>query len=413
MCSILAAIILAYCLGFGCGLAYQSQTPGLVSAAPETIDLFQQVETRHAAGFHADETLDEQFRVFWEAWDLVDDDFYGDLPAQRERIYGAIKGMVASLGDEHTLFLTPQEAAILSSADSGRFVGIGATVQIDEQIGYPRITQLFAGQPASRAGLLAGDVILAIDDVSTHAMSILDVVSLIRGPKNSMVQLTIQRQGDGAPESSVVPVMRQEIEIPVVETEMFEGGVAYLRLAEFNSVASKRLTAGLESLLERKPKGLILDLRGNPGGYLHVAVDVASQFVPSGKIVTEKSRDGSENTFEVKPGGLATSPALPLAVLIDAGSASATEIVAAAIRDSGRGILIGETSFGKSSVQMPHELSDGSELRVTVARWFAPNGYALEDGLSPEIAVTATVEDLEAHRDPQKDWAVEYLMESH
>ena len=409
--SMLLVIILAYDLGFRSGLTHGTDSFSMASVALDRHGVFQPAEAVKPSLFQGDETLEEDFQVFWDAWNLVERDFYGELPSRQDRVYGAVRGMVDSLEDEHTAFLTPREAAILSSDDAGTFEGIGATVQIDEQLGYPRVTQLFVGQPASSAGLLVGDVIVAIDGVSTHEMSILDTVSLIRGPKGSVVRITVDRQREGTLGSFDVEMTRQEIEIPVVETEMLEEvRIAYLRLSEFSTPASERLREGLESLLAQDPRGLILDLRGNPGGYLHVAVEVGSQFVPSGNIVTEMTKDGTENVFEVQPGGLATNSSLPLVVLVDAGSASAAEIVAAAVRDSGRGILIGETTFGKSSVQLPHELGDGSELRVTVARWYAPDGYSIEAGLSPDIEVQATVEDMKEGRDPQRDRAVQYLL---
>ena len=411
-CTTLLACALAYYFGLEAGRTGRAVELQSVSVSTVGNAAFPEAETSPTAGFQRDEALRQQFQVFWDAWEVVADGFYGELPAPQERMYGAIKGMVASLGDEHSTFLTPREAAVLSSDDTGRFEGIGATVRIDEKLRQPRIAELVAGQPAVRAGLAVGDVIVAVDGASTGGLSVLDVVSMIRGPQGSVVRLTVRRDAVDTPEPFVVTVTRAEIELPVITTEMLDGGIAYLRLAEFNSIAPQKLRAGLESLLAQQPRGLILDLRGNPGGYLHISVEVASEFVGTGRIASEKTKDGAETIFEAKPGGLATAPSLPLAVLIDGGSASAAEIVAAAVRDSGRGVLIGETSFGKSSVQIARDMSDGSQVHVTVARWFSPDGYSIEDGLTPDIEVDMAAGDVAAGRDPQRDRAVQYLLEA-
>jgi carboxyl-terminal processing protease len=316
--------------------------------------------------------------------------------------------MLSSLQDPHTAFLDPKTAAILNKDDSGSFEGIGASIRYDEKIGRPRIAHVFEGQPAAKAGLRRDDIILKVGDTSTENMSILETITLIRGPRGSTVRLTILRAEEQKPIE--VPVVRDQIDIPVTESRMLGNGIAYLRLADFNNVAGNKMTAALSDLLQNRPRGLIFDLRGNPGGFLHVAVEVGSQFVGQGNIVTERSKDSSEEVFRAKPGGLATNQSLPLVVLVDGGTASAAEIVAAAIRDTDRGILVGEKTFGKTSVQAPHHLSDGSELRVTVARWFTPKGDQIKDGLVPDIQVELTAEDVAAGRDPQLDRAVQYLL---
>ena len=405
--SLIAVVITAaYLIGFGVGVDWQPRATHTASAS-------------RLVGYYADvgvpessdsQSLDEKFKIFWEVWDLIERDFYGPLPDDQERVYSAIRGMISSLGDEHTAFLTPEQTAIVTSDDSGSFEGIGASIRLDESISHPRITEIFEEQPAAEAGLLSGDIILAIDDTTTKDMTVLEAISLIRGPKGSTVHLTIQRESESNLDSFVVPVVREKIDIPIIEAEILEGNVAYLRLTDFNIMATEKLQEALKGLLEHNPRGLVFDLRGNPGGFLHVAVEIGSQFVPAGNIVTEKTKDGTEDVFEVCPGGLATDSSLPLVVLINQGTASAAEIVAAAIQDSGRGILLGDQTFGKSSVQVPHGLSDGSELRVTIARWFAPSGNTIEEGLTPDIEVEMTVEDIEAGQDTQKKRAVEYIL---
>jgi carboxyl-terminal processing protease len=239
-------------------------------------------------------------------------------------------------------------------------------------------------------------------------MNIYEAISLIRGPAGTIVHLLVQREGIDEPFE--VEVTRARIEVPVVESRMLEDGLAYLRLSEFGQTATLELEQSLRAILEQGPRGLILDLRGNPGGYLNTAIEVASQFVADGPILIERFRDATERTYNPVAGGMALD--VPLVVLVDGGSASASEIVAGAIQDSGRGILLGTTTLGKGSVQLVNTLSDGSQLRVTTARWFTPSGRAIHDeGLVPDIEVEVSEADIEADRDPQLQRAIEYLTE--
>jgi carboxyl-terminal processing protease len=406
--SLIAVVITAaYLAGFGAGVEWHPHPTAHTASASPLDGPYVNVDVPTSSD---GQSLDDKFQIFWEVWNLIESDFYGPIPDDQERVYSAIRGMISSLGDEHTTFLTPQQRAIVASDDSGSFEGIGASIRFDEETDHPRITQIFAGQPAARAGLLPGDLILAVDDATAKDMTVLETISLIRGPEGSTVHLTIQRETEGNLDSFVVPIVREKIDIPIIETEILEGNVAYLRLTDFNTVATERLQEALKGLLAHDPRGLVFDLRGNPGGFLHVAVEIGSEFVPAGNIVTEKTKDGTEAVFEAHPGGLLTDSTLPLVVLVDQGTASAAEIVAAAIQDSDRGILLGDQTFGKSSVQIPHGLSDGSELRVTIASWFTPDGITIEEGLTPDIKEEMTPEDIEAGQDPQKKRAVEYIL---
>ncbi|MCK4451184.1 MAG: S41 family peptidase, partial [Anaerolineae bacterium] len=288
---------------------------------------------------------------------------------------------------------------------SGAFDGIGAVVNMNND-GQLEIIRTFEDKPAARAGLEPGDIVLAVGDTAIEKMSIFEAVALIRGPAGSVARLTIKRQG--VEEPFIVEVVRQKIEMPIVESRMLDDDIAYLKLAEFNAQAASKLKADLQSLLAEEPRGLILDLRDNPGGFLNVSVEIGSQFVGEGSILVEKLKDGQHRDYPAQSGGLATD--IPLVVLVNGGTASASEIVAGAIQDAGRGILIGEQTLGKGSVQLSHYLSDGSELRVTIARWFTPNGRAIhEEGLAPDIQVDMTEEDIEAGRDPQLQRSIEYL----
>ena len=349
----------------------------------------------------------EAFRIFWEVWHILERDFYGDLPDDQEMTYAAIHGVIDDLDDKYTAFLEPELAAVVREDMSGSFEGIGAVVNMNDD-GQLEIVRTLEGKPAAQAGLRSGDIVLAVGDTAIEEMSVFEAVALIRGPAGSVARLTIKRQDIEEP--FVVEVVRQKIEMPTVESKMLlDDDIAYLKLTEFNAQAASKLKAGLQSLLAEEPRGLIFDLRDNPGGFLNVSVEIGSQFVGEGSILVEKLKGGQGRDYPAQVGGLATDD-LPLVVLVNGGTASASEIVAGAIQDAGRGILIGEQTLGKGSVQLSHYLSDGSELRVTFARWFTPNGRAIhEEGLTPDIQVDINEEDIEAGRDPQLQRAIEYL----
>jgi carboxyl-terminal processing protease len=347
----------------------------------------------------------DTFDLFWEVWDLIQRDYYGDLPSDEEMTYGAIRGALNTLDDPFTGFIEPQTAAINREDDSGSFEGIGAYVTMEN--GRLIIVNPMSEQPAEKAGLRRGDIVIQVDDTPIENMSLYEAIALIRGPAGTPVRLTILREGE---EPFEVEIVRAQIEIPLVESEMRDDGIAYVILYEFNSDASVKLGEAIEELLAQNPKGLILDLRGNPGGWLNEAVLTSGLFLPKGELVLiERLKDGTERTYGVPNDPIL--PDLPMVVLVDVGSASASEIVAGALQDHGRATLIGERTFGKGSVQLAYELSNGAELRVTKARWFTPNDRPIHgEGLEPDIVVEMTEEDLENDRDPQLDRAVEYLL---
>jgi carboxyl-terminal processing protease len=340
-----------------------------------------------------------------EVWDLLQKQFYGDLPDSRTLTYNAIRGIVDRLGDPHTAFEDPKSAAMFASQIEGSFEGIGARVEKAENGGV-LIGYLFAEQPAEKVGLQVGDVIMKVDGTDIIPLGLTEAISMIRGPRGTTVTLTILRQR----QTLEFKVTRARIEIPVVSSKtLADGKIAYIALSEFSSVAPSRLTEALRSALDTKPAGLILDLRGNPGGLLEASVQIGSFFVPQGDIVIERTREGTERRHPRQ--GRYWLGSTPLVVLVDAGSASASEIVAGAIQDAGTGILLGEKTYGKGSVQIPNPLSDGSQLRVTIAHWFTPKDRAIHQvGLTPDVVVPLTNEDRQAKRDPQLDRAVEYLL---
>jgi carboxyl-terminal processing protease len=347
----------------------------------------------------------ETFELFWEAWDLIERDYFGEIPTEEEVTFGAIRGAVNTLGDPFTAFIEPEIAEINREDDTGSFEGIGAYVSMRD--GRLVIVNTFKDQPAEQAGVRRGDIVLQVDETPIENMSVYEAITLIRGPAGTPVVLTIAREGE---EPFEVEIVRAQINIPVVQSEMREDGVAYVSLFDFSSDATDKLASEIEGLLEQDPRGLILDLRGNPGGWLNEAVATTGLFLPRDALVLiERFKDGTEQTYETRDDPVA--PNIPMVVLVDGGSASASEIVAGALQDHKRAVLIGEKTFGKGSVQWPHELSNGAEMRVTVARWFTPNDRAIHgEGLAPDIEVELTEEDIEAELDPQLDRAVEYLL---
>ena len=264
----------------------------------------------------------------------------------------------------------------------------------------------FDDSPAIRAGIMAGDVILKVDDTLVTGMPLEDVVRLIRGPRGTKVRLTILREGE--PEPLVFEIVRDKVELKTVAWKVMDN-IGYVRIALFSERTSGELEKALRELREEGVKGLVLDLRNNPGGiFPSAAIEVASQFLEEGVIVYERDKEGREKPYSVRGGGLATD--IPLVVLVNKGTASNSEVVAGAIQDHGRGVLIGEKTFGKGSVQRVHELSDGSGLYVTTATLLTPNRHQIHlKGLTPDIEVPFTREDFEAGRDPQLERALEYL----
>lgn len=349
--------------------------------------------------------LETLFKPFWQAWEIVHDQ-YVDQPVNDEiMMRGAIQGMMDSLGDQHSSYMDPDQFQQANIPLTGEYEGIGAWVDPDSE--YLTIVSPMPDSPAEKAGLKPGDQIIGIDGEDMTGIDGNLVIRRVLGPAGTRVTLTIQREGEAEPFD--VTIERAHIVVPSVESKMLEGNIAYLQLFTFGENSTKELKQALKELMAEKPVGLILDLRNNGGGALTTAIEVASQFVGKGTIMYEEYGDGRRDTYEAIKGGLATE--IPLVVLINEGSASASEIVAGAIQDSGRGQLVGTTSFGKGSVQnwIPLVNEEGA-VRVTIARWMTPNGRTIhETGLKPDVVVELTEEDITAERDPQLDKAIELL----
>lgn len=344
--------------------------------------------------------------LLYEVWDVVEEEFDGQLPPSEDLLYALIGGSLETLDDDYTRFIEPELAARLREDMGGTVSGIGAFVRENDD-GFIEIVAPIEDQPADLAGLLPGDLIVGVDGDSVIGQSFDEVLLLVRGPEGTSVTLTIQRPGET--ETREFTIVRTRFEVPVTEAEMLPGNIAYLQLTEFNQVSAERMAADLQELLAQNPTGLILDLRNNPGGYLDQSIAIADFFLPASVVLYERNNQGLDEVFRAADGGPAES--IALVVLVNQASASASEIVAGALRDNGRAILIGVTTFGKGSVQQVHTLSNGAELRVTIARWYTPANVSISDnGLAPDIEVEAPADmEIGGEDDVQLQRAIEYI----
>jgi len=347
------------------------------------------------------------FSIYWEAWHYVEDQFYGEIPQSSVSTYGAIKGALATLEDPYTLFIEPEPAEREKAQLEGQFGGIGAYVRQDEEGRI--VLDPMRDQPAEQAGVQTGDVLIAIDGVPlTPEMTLDEVVDIIRGEVGTEVVLTVEREGEEEPLN--LTVTRAIIETPSAHWRILEEAptIGYIQLTAFTERSNKELGEAFDELSAQGAESYILDLRNNGGGLLDAAVDVASQFLREGVVLREDRKNLGERVYDVVGGGKALDQ--PLVVLVNGGTASASEIVAGALQDYGRATLIGEKTFGKGSVQLIYELSDDSRLHVTVAKWFTPNNNAIDGtGLQPDIEVLFSEDDHAAGRDPQLERAIKVL----
>ncbi len=351
--------------------------------------------------------LQTLFKPFWDAWQIVHTD-YVDQPVDNTKLLeGAITGMVQSLGDPHSEYMDPQVYKDATNELSGSFEGIGAYVDTSGTV--LTITKPIPGSPAEKAGLKAGDQIIAVDGVDMTGVNPEQVRSKVIGPAGTTVHLTVQRPGQSAPLQ--FDIVRAKINVPSVSGKMLDNGIAYIQITDFGETTTDELKTTLTTLLSQNPKGLILDLRDNPGGYLNTAVEVVSQFVDHGPVVYEQSSDGSKKEYDAMSGGLATK--IPMVVLINSNSASASEITAGALQDDGRAKLVGVVSYGKGSVQIRVPLSNNEgAVAITIAHWLTPKGTLIDKkGLTPDVYVPMTAADINAGLDPQLDAASQTLLD--
>ena len=347
------------------------------------------------------------FKPFWDAWSLVHQE-YVDQPVDDQALMrGAMKGMIEALGDPHSSYWDPTIYAEATADLTGKtYEGIGAWVDTTGE--FLKIISPMPDSPALKAGLKSGDLIIAVDkeDMTGNPGDV--VLKRVLGQAGTNVILTIQREGEQQPFD--VTITRAEITVPQAEGKMLENNIAYIRLYTFGDQTEPELRKYLQEFLSQKPAGLILDLRNNGGGWLDTAINVVSEFIKSPNVVMyEQFGDGTRNTYNAKPNGLATD--IPLVVLVNEGTASASEITAGAIQDYGRGTLVGVKTYGKGSVQQITQLrDDGGAVRITVARWLTPKERQINKvGLEPDVVIPLTQDDITNDLDPQLDKAVEIL----
>lgn len=355
---------------------------------------------------------DVDFALFWKAWNIVNDKYVTTNSTttvkigDQARVYGAIEGMVKSLGDPYTIFLPPTEAKIFGEEISGNFEGVGMEVGTKE--GILTVIAPLKSTPAYKAGMKSGDKILKINETATSGLSTEEAIKIIRGKKGTPVRFTVIREGNKGPLE--ITVIRDVINIPTIDTEV-KDDVFIIRLYNFSAISANLFRESLREFVESGKVKLIIDVRGNPGGYLDAAIDMASWFLPAGKVVVKEDfRDEKDAQIFRSKGYNIFNNNLRLVVLIDGGSASASEILAGALKDHGVAKLVGVQSFGKGSVQELIDIGQGTSLKVTIAKWLTPNGISIShQGLTPDEVVKLDEEEFKKGNDTQLNKALEIL----
>jgi len=349
------------------------------------------------------------FSPFWKVWNAINEKHpRASEASDQERVYGAISGLMGSLNDPYSVFFNPDEATAFEDEIAGNFTGVGMEVGLKDKV--LTVIAPLKNTPAYRANIKPGDQILKIDDTLTSSLTIEDAIRMIRGEKGTTVALSILREGERDPIEMII--VRDVIDIPTLDTELRPDGIFVIKLYSFSSNSAKLFRNAIREFAETKTDKLVLDMRGNPGGYLEVAVDIASWFLPNGKIIVTEDYSGnqSQKVFRSK-GYNVFNDTLKFVILINGGSASASEIVAGAMQDHKRAKIVGSQSFGKGSVQEAIKITPDTLLKITVANWLTPNGNLIEGkGLTPDYLVEFTGEDAERKRDPQLEKAVEVLL---
>ncbi|HBP01422.1 MAG TPA: hypothetical protein DD454_04415 [Candidatus Moranbacteria bacterium] len=349
------------------------------------------------------------FDLFWDVWDLLRDKYVDSESLDAKKLmYGSINGMLQATGDPYTLFLNPEDNKRFNEEIEGSFEGIGAELGVKN--GMLTVIAPLEGTPAEKAGLRAGDKIVDINGKSASEMTLEEAVSQIRGPKDTEVVLTIFREGEESTRD--IKVQRNFISVKSVKVESMNGGIAHLKISRFGEDTTREFSAALNSAKAGGAKGIVLDLRNNPGGYLDASISVASKMLPKGKIVViEENADKTRKEVAARGGDVSSE--IETVIIINEGSASAAEILAGALEENRENVtLVGKKSFGKGSVQELVRLPQGTAAKITVARWLTPKGNQINEvGISPEVEVELTNEDYENDRDPQLDRAFEIIRE--
>ncbi len=350
----------------------------------------------------------DEFKAFWKVWRTLDEKYIKAASTTNDKkIYGAIQGLTASYGDPYTVFFPPAESKLFKEDIAGDFGGVGMEIGIkDKQL---QVVTPIKDSPAERAGVKTGDLIISINSTSTAGMSTDEAVKLIRGPKGTEVKITFVPVGTNKP--LVRTIIRDTIRVPTIDVVNKDGGITVISLYSFTAQSAELFRNALRQFVLSGNHKLILDLRRNPGGYLESAWDIASWFLPAGKVIVTEDfgKNSNPNIFKSKGYDIFNNN-LKMLILVDGGSASASEILAGALKEQGVAKLVGTKTFGKGSVQELINITDNTSLKVTIASWLTPNGHNLShDGLEPDYNVPVTDKDLANKRDPQMEKAIELL----
>ena len=415
--ALIVLILVLMAASFGSGLYISQKSEVIKKLAEKEVVYLGNLIGKYGGGRDDIFKQDVNFNLFWEVWDTLEKEYVDKNKLNdKEMFYGALKGLVASLDDPYTVFMDPKLSREFADDLAGTFEGIGAEIGIRKEV--LTIIAPLEGMPAAKAGLSAGDKVYAINGEATTGMTVDEAVSKIRGPKGTDVTLTIFKEGNDAAKDIVIT--RGIIIVKSVKTETVSsagaGGsqekkdndIFVLKISNFNNDTLELFNKAVQEILTKNPKGIVLDLRNNPGGYLDTAIELASEWVDDGIIVTEKFSEEKKNEYFSR--GRARLKDYPTVVLVNRGSASASEILSGALRDYKKATIVGEQTFGKGSVQTLREFGDGSSIKITVAKWLTPNGDSINDaGIKPDIEIKMTDKDYEENKDPQMDKAIEIL----
>ncbi len=385
-------VIICLLIGFGGGMFFQSQN----SNSEIKYDIFNKTTSE----------VDIDFSLFWNTWELLNKKYINQPIDQQKLFYGAIKGMVEAIDDPYSSFMDPEETTEFQDELNGEFEGIGAEIGMKND----KIVVIapIENSPASKAGVRAGDWIISINDETTTDLSLLEAVNKIRGESGTEVKLSIIRT-ENQTEPTEITIKRAKIEVPSVKSEELDGGIVKINISSFGTDTATEFSKIARSLQQKETKGIIIDLRNNSGGLLTASIDMLSEFIETGKVVvTEEFGDGKKQEFRTS--GAETLKDIPTVVLVNEGSASASEIMAGALSELKKIPLIGKNTYGKGTVQDLENLAQKTSIRITVAKWLLPSGEQIpEDGIKPDHEVELTLEDYEKDKDPQLDKALDIL----
>ncbi len=406
--AIAALIIILMAVSFGAGMYITRRSETVKQIADKETIFLGKVLGKYGEAPQGKLSRDVDFNLFWEVWDMLEERYVDrEKLNEKEMFYGAIGGMVSSLEDPYTVFMNPAVAQEFEQDLAGTFEGIGAEIGIRNDI--LTIIAPLADMPAEKAGLRAGDKVYAINGESTAGITVDEAVNKIRGPHGTEVNLTISR--DGMEEAKDISITRGVITVKSVKAELRDDKIFVVQISNFNDDTLDLFDKAIQEIIAKNPKAVILDLRNNPGGYLDTAIEVASEWVEDGVVVSEKFSEEKKDEYLAR--GRARLKDYNTVVLINQGSASASEIVAGALQDYNKAVVVGKQTFGKGSVQVLENLPDGSSVKITVAKWLTPNGNCInETGITPDVEVDLTEEDYNADKDPQMEKAIEILSDN-